>query len=258
MLNGDSAMAEALAGFVHRLQESLFSRRQESYDGRVLAAIIELHKEGEELSSKNIADKANEMDEEATVLTSEKVGWLTRRLGFKKDKGGSSRRRVICWDQDRIDRLVKQYGLKSDAPVSQEKPFNPFGPFETASEEAKGFGGDGQDTPKPFGTEEKPFGPAPDGATGFGEEKPFVKPFERESVPEAKGSKGSKGFSQDTEEKLGMTIDEAVATWSAEGRPVIHLGPGENCLDLAKLLSHRDINERHLAAVREWLEKRQR
>ena len=55
-----------------------------------------------------------------------------------------------------------------------------------------------------------------------------------------------------------MTIDEAVAVWSAEGRPVIHLGPGENCLDLEKLLSHRDINERHLAAIRDWLEKRQR
>jgi len=50
---------------VHRLQDSLFSKRQESNAGRVLAAIIELHKEGEEISSKTIAEKANQMDEEA-------------------------------------------------------------------------------------------------------------------------------------------------------------------------------------------------
>jgi len=56
---------------------------------------------------------------------------------------------------------------------------------------------------------------------------------------------------------LAMTVQQAVSIWSAEGRPVVHLGPGENCFDLEKLLSHRDINERHLAAIREWLEERQ-
>ena len=64
-------------------------------------------------------------------------------------------------------------------------------------------------------------------------------------------------FWKDTEEKLGMDREEALSLWAKEGKPVIHLGPGENCLDLEKLLSHRNINERHLAAVREWLEKRQ-
>ena len=42
------------------------------------------------------------------------------------------------------------------------------------------------------------------------------------------------------------------------GKPIINLGPGENCFGLDKLLSHRDINERHLEAVREWLKERQR
>ena len=48
-----------------------------------------------------------------------------------------------------------------------------------------------------------------------------------------------------------MSIGEVIAIWSAAGKPIIHLGPGENCCDLKKLLSHRDINERHLATVRE-------
>ncbi len=264
MLNGDHAMVEALASFVHRLQENLFSRRRESDAGRVLNAVIELHQEEQELSSKNIADKANAMDEEAPALNSEKVGWLTRRLGFHKEKGGSSRRRVICWDQERVEKLVKQYGLKLDVPVSQEKPFNPFGPFETASDGAKGFGETEPETAKPFGMEPvKPFGLAPDGTKGVEEtEKPFAKPFEREPVPEAKGSKGSKGFPEDTEtdisNALGMNREEALSLWTKDGKPVINLGPGENCFDLEKMLSHRNINERHLAAVREWLEKRQR
>jgi len=59
-------------------------------------------------------------------------------------------------------------------------------------------------------------------------------------------------------QELGMTVEKALALWTKEGRPIIHLGPGENCFDLKKMLSRRDINERHLAAVREWLVERQR
>ena len=231
MLNGDGSMVEALAGFVHRLQETIFSRRRESDAGRVLAAVIALHQEAQELSSKNIAEKANELDEESPTLNSEKVGWLTRRLGFNKDKGGSSRRRVILWDQERVERLVKQYGLET--PISQERTSEPFGPFETAS----------------------------DGAKGFSEpEKPFGEPFEREFVSEAKGSESPKGFVGESENEvskaLGMSIEKAIAVWTSEGKPIIHLGPGENCFGLEKLLSHRDINERHLIAVKKWLEEK--
>lgn len=55
-----------------------------------------------------------------------------------------------------------------------------------------------------------------------------------------------------------MSIKEVLAVWTAEGKPVIHLGPGENCFDLEKLLSHRNINERHLAAIKSWLEQPQK
>ncbi len=60
------------------------------------------------------------------------------------------------------------------------------------------------------------------------------------------------------EEFLHMTRDQIVDIWEEAGRPVINLGPGETCFNLEKMLSHRDINERHLAAIREWLEERQR
>jgi len=53
---------------------------------------------------------------------------------------------------------------------------------------------------------------------------------------------------------LGMTVEQAIAIWTSEGRPAIHFGPGENCFALDKLLGHSEINPRHLSAVRDWLQ----
>ena len=122
MVDGDQAMTESLTVFTHRLQETLFSRRRESPAGRVLAAIIELHGEGTELSIRNITDKVNEMDNDAPALTSEKVGWMTRKLGFEKER--TSKSRFIRWDEDRVRQLSSLYGL-AQPPTSQEKPSQP-------------------------------------------------------------------------------------------------------------------------------------
>lgn len=56
-------------------------------------------------------------------------------------------------------------------------------------------------------------------------------------------------------QSLGMTKEQAIAIWDKQGRPIIHLGPGENCHDLAKLLRQRGIKPQHLSAIREWVEK---
>jgi hypothetical protein len=119
MVNGDQAMTDSLSAFIHRLQETLFSRRRESPAGRVLAAIIELHGEGTELFIRNITDKVNKMDDDAPALTSEKVGWMTKKLGFQKER--TSKSRFIRWDEDRVRQLSSLYGL-TQPPISQEKP----------------------------------------------------------------------------------------------------------------------------------------
>jgi putative DNA primase/helicase len=59
------------------------------------------------------------------------------------------------------------------------------------------------------------------------------------------------------EEALGMPVEKATEVWRREGAPVIHLGPRENCLDLAELLEQSDITPDHLSAIREWLSKHQ-
>ena len=54
---------------------------------------------------------------------------------------------------------------------------------------------------------------------------------------------------------LGMPVEKALEIWRSEGAPVIHLGPGENCLDLEELLSRADVKPEHLEAVKAWLKK---
>ncbi len=54
---------------------------------------------------------------------------------------------------------------------------------------------------------------------------------------------------------LGRTVVKAVEVWRAKGAPPIHLGPSEDCVDLAKMLKDPDVKPEDLAAVKAWLEK---
>ncbi len=53
-----------------------------------------------------------------------------------------------------------------------------------------------------------------------------------------------------------MPVSVALKIWTAKGTPVIHLAPGENCLDLEKLLANKDVKPEHLKAVADWLRQR--
>jgi hypothetical protein len=236
MVNGDESMVQSLATFIHRLQERLFVRRRESPAGRVLAAIIELHKEGEELSAKNIADRVNEIDDDAPALTAQKVGRLTAKLGFDKGKDPVSRRALILWDEKRVARLASVYGLTNLAPVSQQKTFDIFETFAPDREPASKVLLKDSTAPT----------------------KTFEETFVSEPTFEPKHPKVSKVSSEDmerndTSQTLGMSVEQALAVWAKKGKPVIHLGPGEDCFGLEKLLSRSDINRRHLLVVRDWL-----
>jgi len=239
MLNGDQSMAEALAGFVHRLQERLFTRRRESYDGKVLAAAIELHAEGTNLTSQNIADHISQTDEEAADLSADKVGRVTKKLGFIKDRVGKERQRILRWDEERVKKLASLYGLKLQPSLSPPEVVKVSLVSAPDTKQA--------DTITP-GLAECPPKCPPNSEAG-----PCVKADTKDGADTILDKENHTVVLPE----LGMTVEKALALWTEEGKPVIHLGPGENCLDLEKLLSHRDINGRHLAAVREWLEKRQ-
>jgi hypothetical protein len=53
---------------------------------------------------------------------------------------------------------------------------------------------------------------------------------------------------------LGMPLEDAIHLWQSAGAPIIHLGPGENCFDLEKLLCNSDVKREHLEAVKCWLD----
>ena len=137
MIDGDQPMTEALRAFVHRLQDTLLVRRRETPAGRVLAAMMELHTEGTELTAKNIAERVNGTDDEA-VLSAEKVGRLTRKLWFEKSR--TKRSRAIVWEEERMARLAALYGINRPAPTSQVEPSQPslLSPANTNQGDSKG------------------------------------------------------------------------------------------------------------------------
>ena len=171
------------------------------------------------------------MDEEAPPLIAEKIGWQTKRLGLEKTRIPGCGRRVICWDEEKMRHLAIRYGFSLDNPLSQE---NPSQPSQLSLPDVE---------PRCEGSCE-----------GICETEEPSQDFEANR----EGCDSGEGSWKDMEEKLGMSISDAITVWNGGGKPVIHLGPGENCFDLEKLLSNRDINERHLTAIREWLENRQK
>jgi len=248
MLNGDGAMAEAMVGFVHRLQDNLYYRRKESFEGRVLMALLELHDEDLELSSQNIADRIAQSDADSEI-NSRKVGWIIKKLGLVKERVGKNRQRIIRWDQDRVRRLSLTYGLA----VPREKTSETSALSAPAIEMADDVDPVAKDCPpeRPPNSEADPDVTA-DEADIAGNlcEDTGTAPDAMEPAAEREPDH--------LEDFLHMTREQIVDIWEEAGKPVINLGPGENCFGLDKLLSHRDINERHLAVIREWLKGSQR
>lgn len=120
LVDGDEPMIETLRAFIHQQQDVLFSRRREKPAGRVLAAMIELQAEAVPLTAENIAQRVGEIDNEVDI-NARKVGWLTRKLGFKKERSPGSGKRAACWDEDRVARLASQYGLAFSSALSLGK-----------------------------------------------------------------------------------------------------------------------------------------
>jgi len=249
MLNGDQSMAETLAVFIHRLQEALFSRKRESAAGKVLAALIELHEEGGDLTSANIVERINQSDEESAEMSAEKVGRVTKKLGFIKDRVGKGRQRIIRWDDDRVIRLASIYGLKLNPSISCGKPSQPSLLSASGSKGADSID-DGSTYCPPYCppvSEASPTNEADtaDGADSIWWDKGNAKDKER-MTPNQK----------EIIHLLGVSVEQALGIWTREGKPAVHLGPGENCFDLERLLSHRDVNPIHLEAVNNWLVKK--
>jgi hypothetical protein len=163
------------------------------------------------------------------------VGRLTAKLGFDKRKDPSSRRALIRWDEERVARLISVYGLNNLATLSQQKTFECFETFAPDTEPASKVSP--KDSTAPTETFDKTFALKPT--------------FEPKDTKVSKVS--SEDMGHDIAQALGMSIEQALDVWTKAGRPIINLGPGENCFGLDKLLSRSDINPRHLLVLKDWL-----
>jgi 5S rRNA maturation endonuclease (ribonuclease M5) len=57
----------------------------------------------------------------------------------------------------------------------------------------------------------------------------------------------------DNQPLLGLTPDDVIEIWQAEGSPPIRLSQCETCNDLVKTLRNNTVSEAHIAAITTWL-----
>ena len=129
LAGSDQYLSDTLSTFIKSQQESIYCRRRESNDGRVLAAILQLHEEDNVLTSDAISLRANELDEDAQ-MTARKVGWIVKRLGFAKRRLPHDGRHIVVWADDLAYRLAAQFGIPLLSSMSPEKtsPTSPLSP----------------------------------------------------------------------------------------------------------------------------------
>ena len=208
--------------------------------------MIELHSEGGDLTAGKIAERVNEIDSEA-ALNAQKVGWLVRKLGFKKERTSNSR--SIHWDEDRVAKMASQYGLLQQ-PVLSRRELSSSSPLSQLRLKRDDDVGDNVSTGKESSSTLSQANPTPEDDDDDNNDDVVVDKRGLSTM-----SQGTENNDSPTVSSLGMTIKQAIAIWEKKGRPVIYLGPGENCLDLKRLLRHPDVNQRHLAAIGAWLVK---
>ena len=235
---GDTAMETTLDEFITGMQEELEEDRRNSLPALVLEAVLSIREEGGELSAKEISDRLNQgdlvkehLDRLEQTISPRRVGAIIKSLGLKTRQDATSRRAIIQWDDHRIAVLCRRYG--SSTPVN-----NASDPSTEADILRK--------HPSPQEVHPSDASPPSDIKNGKNE-----------------GSEGCEGSfsgmrSQPNEHYeliLEMPVNEVLKIWAAEGKPVIYLGPGENCFGIDKMLSEPGAQERHLQAIRVWLDK---
>jgi len=110
LAGSDQYLSDTLSTFIKSQQESLYCRRRESNDGRVLAAIIQLHEEGVVLTGSAVSQRVKELDDDVE-MTAIKAGLIAKRLGFIKNRIPKDGRHFVVWDQGIAIRLASQFGI---------------------------------------------------------------------------------------------------------------------------------------------------
>lgn len=76
--------------------------------------------------------------------------------------------------------------------------------------------------------------------------------YENQRLPEGFGNLNGPDH-YDSQALLGLTVEQVIEVWRAEGSPTIRISKYEICHNLAKTLSNSTISEAHINAITEWL-----
>lgn len=118
----DQHLSHVLSNFIQHQQETIYSRRRETDEGRVLSALVQLHAEGIVPTGSAIAQRVNELDDDAE-MTATRAGIVAKHLGFTKKRLPKDGRHIVVWDDSLAHSLSSQYGI----PISPTNP-SPLSP----------------------------------------------------------------------------------------------------------------------------------
>ena len=229
-------MEATLDEFIKGMQEEILEDRRNSLPALVLDTILSIRGEGAELSAKEISERLNQgdlvkehLDRLEQSISPRRVAAVIKNFGLKTKQDAISRRAILQWDDHRIAVLCRRYG----SPIPVNNASDPSDEANILRRDPSTPGVDPSDASKSSDTNNGK-NEASEGFEGsfLGVEDRPVDPYEL---------------------ILGMPVSEVLNIWTAEGKPVIHLGPGENCFGIDKLLSNNGVSERHLKAIREWV-----
>jgi len=233
---GDEAMEATLDEFIKGMQEEILEDRRNSLPALVLETILSIRRDDGELSAKEISERLNQgdlikehLDRLEQTISPRRIAVVIKNFGLKTRQDATSRRAVIQWDDHRIAVLCRRYG--SPIPIN-----NASDPSDEANILRK----------HPSSQEIDPSEASKSSDTN------------NDKNEASEGFEGSfSGMGSESGGRydpiLGMPVSEVLKIWETEGKPVIHLGPGESCPGIDKLLSNNNVSERHLKVIREWV-----
>jgi hypothetical protein len=121
LAGADQYLSDTLSIFIKSQQESLYSRRRDSPEGRVISAVIQLHDEDMVLTGSAISQRVNDLDDDVH-MSATRAGLIAKHLGFIKKRTPGEGRHVVVWDEALAIRLALQHGIPIPSSISLENP----------------------------------------------------------------------------------------------------------------------------------------
>ena len=115
-------MLEPVSGFIVELESDIRGRRSDSFEGRVLEALIALPGEvsNSQLALKKIREQANKDVDASEVIAPRTIGRIVRSLGFDVRRGTNGTRFMV-WSDQAVHAAASAFGLGLDGSFASSE-----------------------------------------------------------------------------------------------------------------------------------------